>query len=488
MGEEEIKEVTEQYAQDPVTMKIERVACYIRVSTQEQKLHGISLDAQREKLESYAKEHGLFIVGWYEDEGVSGRKLIKRRPALQRMLNDAQKGLFDRIIFIKIDRYFRSVGEYYECQKILDTNKVTWTATEERYDLTTASGRYWVTQKLAMAEYEADNTGERIKLVNEYKVKTGQPLTGGRSLGIAFTIEKDSEGVKRVVINQKNKPMVMDYINHFLIHHNKKKAYEYIKDKYNTKVSYNTMSRMLKDTKLYGYYRGNPSYCEPLIDEYTWNKIQLITKNNVRETKTRRVYLFTGLMPCPVCGRKMAGTYNNVSSVTKGGKTYRYERDYDYHGYRCISHNRDRNCTYKSRPNEDKIEAALLEKFNAYMSVYVKSCQIEDAREANSHAAELVKSLKAERDRLNRIYRKGDMPDAEYDREYDRLTERIKGAESALKPIEKRDLTKYEQLLKSDWKELYGALTKDNKRSFWRMYIKALVLDDDGSLKDIVFF
>ena len=488
MEEEEIKKVTEQYVQDPVTMKIERVAAYIRVSSQEQKLHGISLDAQRDTLTRYAKEHGLIIVEWYEDEGVSGRKLIKRRPALQRMLNDAQKGLFDRIIFIKIDRYFRSVGEYYECQKILDTNKVTWTATEERYDLTTASGRYWVTQKLAMAEYEADNTGERIKLVNEYKIRTGQPLTGGRSLGIAFTIEKDSEGVKRVVINQKNKPMVMDYINHFLIHHNKKKAYEYIKDKYNTKVSYNTMSRMLKDTKLYGYYRGNPSYCEPLIDEYTCNKIQLIVKNNVRETKTRRVYLFTGLMPCPVCGRKMSGTYNNVSSVTKGGKTYRYEREYDYQGYRCISHNRDGNCTYKSRPNEDKIEATLLEKFNTFMDVYVKSCQIEDAREASSHAAELVKSLKSERDRLNRIYRKGDMPDAEYDREYDRLTERIKGAESALKPIEKRDLTKYEQLLKSDWKELYGALTKDNKRSFWRMYIKALVLDDDGSLKDIVFF
>jgi hypothetical protein len=109
----------------------------------------------------------------------------------------------------------------------------------------------------------------------------------------------------------------------------------------------------------------------------------------------------------------MAGTYNNVSTVTKGGKTYRYERGYDYQGYRCVSHNRDSNCAYKTRPNEDKIESTLLEKFNAYMNVYVKSCQIEDAREANSHAAGLVKSLKAERDRLNRIYRKGDMPDAE---------------------------------------------------------------------------
>ena len=82
---------------------IVRIACYIRVSTEEQKLHGISLDAQREKLKEYAEKHDLKIVEWYEDEGISGRKLIKNRPALQRMIKDAQAGKFDRIIFIKLD-------------------------------------------------------------------------------------------------------------------------------------------------------------------------------------------------------------------------------------------------------------------------------------------------------------------------------------------------------------------------------------------------
>ena len=38
-----IEKVVGQYSQDPVTRKIERVAAYIRVSTQEQKLHGLSL-------------------------------------------------------------------------------------------------------------------------------------------------------------------------------------------------------------------------------------------------------------------------------------------------------------------------------------------------------------------------------------------------------------------------------------------------------------
>lgn len=458
-------------------MAVIRAACYIRVSTQEQKLHGISLDAQRDTLRRYADDHGLLITAWYEDEGVSGRKLIRRRPALQRMLNDAQKGLFDRIIFIKLDRYFRSVAEYYECQKILDKNKVTWTATEERYDLTTASGRYWVTQKLAMAEYEADNTGERIKLVNEYKIRTGQPLTGSHRQGVAYTVEKDAEGVKRVVKDKNTEPLVMDFINHFLIHQNKRQAYLYVKDKYNSKVGYNSLSKVLKDTKIYGYFRGNPNYCEAYIDEYTFNKIQLILKNNVKLTKSRRVYLFSGLIPCPLCGQKMAATYTNKKNSDKV-----------YYGYRCSNHNVARNCTYNRNPNEEKIEAYLLARMDEKMDAYITEAKVETVAVKNSAAADLVREIKSEITRVNNMYRKGRMQEKEYDKEYEELAERLKGAESALAPIEKRDVKKYEELLKSDWKELYGALTRENKRSFWRMYIKAIVLDDKGQVSDVIFF
>lgn len=38
-----IKEYVAGFTQDPATRKIERVAAYVRVSTQEQKLHGLSL-------------------------------------------------------------------------------------------------------------------------------------------------------------------------------------------------------------------------------------------------------------------------------------------------------------------------------------------------------------------------------------------------------------------------------------------------------------
>lgn len=469
-------------------ISVKRVACYIRVSTQEQKLHGISLDAQRDALRRYAEEHGLLIVEWYEDEGVSGRKLIRRRPALQRMLKDAQTGKFDRIIFIKLDRYFRSVAEYYECQKILDTHKVTWTATEERYDLTTASGRYWVTQKLAMAEYEADNTGERINLVNEYKIRTGQPLTGSHRQGIAYIVGKDEKtGLKNVIPDPETKDMVLDYINHFLTHHNKSQAYLYVKEKYNTDVNYPVLARVLEDTKIYGYFRGNPNYCKPLINEADWNKIQLILKNtSVKQNKSNRVYLFSSLIPCPKCGRKMTALYYNGSSKKTNGKIYTYKKDYIY--YRCNSHSIAHKCTYGVRGNEELIEKALLEKFNMFMDVYITEAKAEENRVKNTQAGEMVKAIKTEMTRLNNMYRKGRIDDNEYDKEYEVLEARLKGAESALEPIEKRDLAIYEKLVKSDWKELYNALNRENKRAFWRMYIKAIILDDEGKLKDVIFF
>ena len=99
---------------------IKRAALYARVSTEEQAMHGVSLDAQKERLTQYAKENELSIVDLYVDEGISARKRYTARPAFMRMLEDVKSGRIDIIIFIKLDRWFRNVADYYEVQAILD--------------------------------------------------------------------------------------------------------------------------------------------------------------------------------------------------------------------------------------------------------------------------------------------------------------------------------------------------------------------------------
>ena len=334
-----------------------RTACYIRVSTQEQKLHGISLDSQRDKLKEYAETHNLKIVEWYEDEGVSGRKLIKQRPELQRMLNDAHAGKFDRIIFIKLDRFFRSVAEYHECMKYIEP--VVWTATEEKYDLSTANGRAFVNMKLTIAELEADQTGERINIVNDYKIKTGQALSGSQNQGLAYTVKK-IDGVKRVVPDPETKDMVNDYINQILTYNSKKQAMIYINQKYNTNYSYNSLSKLLYDTKLYGHYKGNDNYCEPYIDKATFDKLQEIDNNSIKVPKTKKIYLFTGLIKCPICGNKLAGG-STGKRVRKrpNGKEYVYNNFIQ--SYRCNKYRKDKQCSFSKTINEKKFEKKLKE-------------------------------------------------------------------------------------------------------------------------------
>lgn len=450
--------------------KIELVVCYIRVSTQEQKLHGISLDAQRDKLKEYAEKHGLKIVGWYEDEGVSGRKLIKNRPALQRMLKDAQAGKFDRILFIKLDRFFRSVAEYHECMKLIDP--VIWTATEEKYDLSTANGRAFVNMKLTIAELEADQTGERIKLVNEYKVKTGQALTGAHNQGVAYTVEK-IDGIKRVVKRPETKELVMDYLNHFLTYQNKTQAHQYVTEKYNSTILFNSLNYLLTDTRIYGHYRGNDNYCEPYVDKATFDKIQEVLKKNIKRTPSKNVYLFTGLMRCPECGRTL------TSNSTRHAKPVI--------SYRCSLYARDKQCTYSKCANEKKVEKQLLDNLNTYVNDYIEYSKIEDKRVKDSHATDKIKDIKAEMDRTTKAYRKGRITEAEYDKEYEELEARLQELQTHLEPVVKRDLTTYEELLKSDWKDLYNALTKENKRAFWRKYIKSIEVSGSTVLR-VIFF
>jgi DNA invertase Pin-like site-specific DNA recombinase len=466
---------------------MQRVACYVRVSSQEQKLRGLSPEAQRYTLRRYAEDNNLKIINWYEDLGVSGRKLIRKRPALQQMIQDAEEGQFDRIIFIKLDRYFRSVAEYYECQKRLDAKNVKWTATEEKYDLTTASGRYWVTQKLAMAEYEADLTGERIDLVNEYKVKTGQPLTGSRNLGFAYCVAMGDDGLKKVVKDPATKDIVMDYIEHYLVHQNKRMAHHYIVDKYNITVGYSALTRLLKDTKIYGHYRGNDNYCAPYIDKATFDKLQEIQQNNIKPTAARRVYLFTSLIRCPVCGRNLGGTHTaSQKKIGQNGQVYEYARSYN--NYRCNNHYLDAACDFGKCPSEMSIEKYLINNFDNLVNEYIDTINIEDARKKDNAAHSKIKEVRAEMTRLNTMYQKNRISEEKYDREYEDLEKRLEELEAHLEPFVERDLTIYKELLSSDWKDIYNSLDAEYKRAFWRKYIKSIALNIDGTIKEPIFF
>lgn len=463
---------------------IEEVAAYIRVSTQEQKLHGISIEAQEQKLKEYAEKNNMKIVGWYRDEGVSGRKLIKNRPELQRMIQDAEKRKFKRIIFIKLDRFFRSVAEYHECMKRLSTGGVIWTATEEKYDLSTASGEAFVNMKLTMAQFEADQAGERIRMVNEYKIQTGQPLYGSGSLPFCFQVKDPENGERHKYIAKRDEELMYDLIEQLRIKRSVRGALLYVNNKYHRTLNYNSVMRALGNELIYGSYKGNPNYCEPYITKEEFLELQSIIKRNPRTSKAEYTYILTGLIRCPQCGRRLAGCL--ITSTGKKKKTIHYR------GYRCNVANTSRQCGFKTVAFEKRMETELLNAIEGILEkkrMNVVAVQKENER-VGTHDME---ALQQELNRLNYSWQKGRIKSVEeYDKRYDELMAQIDAANEEIVSLhEEPDYEKIKQTISGDWRTLYAELDAEHKRAFWRSFVEEIQIEWTKETKrviDIKFF
>lgn len=458
-------------------LSVELVAAYVRVSTQEQKLHGLSLDAQKMKLKEYAEAHNMKIVEWYVDEGVSARKLIRRRPELQRMIQDAEKGKFERIIFIKLDRFFRSVAEYHECMKRI--TPVVWTTTEEKYDLSTAQGRMLVNMKLTIAEMEADMAGERVNLVNEYKVTTGQPLSGSQPFGWKIAIDPQT-GRKKIIRDPEEEPILRDVIEFFMKHQNKKKTLVYIHTKYQVSMRYNTLSDLLKNQMLCGFYRGNPNYCEAYMDRETFDRLQEILKRNVKDnTGENRAYLFSSLIKCPECGSILQGYTQNKRSRDK--KTV-----YQYKRYRCRKNFREKVCGFNKSISENVLEKMMLADIEKYMeAVKVESFNVTAADSTKLYEYDLDE-LYERIDRLNYSWNTGKIRTVEkYEADFAELTELVEKAQAEREQVEVKDFSKIEAILHSGWEAIYNELDDAYKRAFWRSFVQSIEIDWSTDHKEI---
>lgn len=442
--------------------KVLNVACLERVSHDEQAKHGYSLAAQKEALENWVNENGHRIVGRYVDEGVSARKKIKNRPALQRLLADVQKGGIDLIIFIKLDRYFRSVAEYYETQKILEMHGVHWKAILEDYDTTTTDGRFKINIMLSIAEQEADRTSDRIKFAFEHKLKKKQPLTGAQPTG--YKIGLRSDGTKCIEKDLVAAPYVEMIFEHFLQFNSVSATTAYMNREQGYKINYHTIKKILTNSYYCGEYRGIVDYCPAYITRETFDRIQHIRKTkNVKTPQTRRVYIFTGLLQCPECGGRLTSVIN-----IKNGK--------EYQNYRCDKAHKHKSCDFKRVFSELKLEKYMLSCIRPELEKYIAEIEIAAPTAAPVGDRD---EITAEMDRLNYMFRKNRIPVDEYEKDYAALENKLAKLDAATPaPV---DVSALREFLNSDILDLYGGLSREDKRAAWRQIIDKIVMDRNGS-------
>lgn len=448
-----------------------RTALYIRVSTEEQHLHGLSLEAQDAVLTDYANKNDLTIVGRYVDAGITARKKMTNRKELVRLLEDVKADKIDQIIFTKLDRWFRNVYDYHRVQEVLEKHKVNWKTVLEDYDTSTAAGRLHINIMLSIAQDEADRTSERIKVVFENKVKNKEYLNNNVPLG--YRVENS-----KVYKNEETQEMAEDMFRKFFENNSIRGTHIYLQEKYGVCIDASTF-RTFFDNPLYcGEYRGVQGFCEPYITREQFDDIQRIIKEkNIKHTPSGLSYVFSGMLVCPKCGKKLGARYNCGGVGRK-----------KVPAYRCPTRLKTSSCDFNMVLLEKTVEEYLFKNVLAELDKWDREYAVKAVEKKKPKSTEkAAEKIKKKLAKLKDLYLNDMIDIDDYKKDYEdlnkQLAELISEKEEDDVPV---DVEAIKNLLSKSTEEIYQTLTAEKRRQFWRSFIDRIIVHSRDNM-EIIF-
>lgn len=437
-----------------------RTALYIRVSTEEQAMHGLSLEAQDAALTDYANKNDLTIVDRYIDDGITARKSMTKRTDLMRLLGDVRSGKVDLIIFTKLDRWFRNVGEYHKMQEILEKHNVHWKTVYESYDTSTAAGRLHINIMLSIAQDEADRTSERVKVVFANKVKNRRYPTNRVPFGY---VVNDS-----IVCKDEEKQHIAEHIfAKFFELHSIRGTQDFIQNTYGIQFESTTFRKIFKNTLYYGEYRGVDGFCEPYITKEQFDEIQkIMAEKAIKKTPSGLDYVFTGLLVCGKCGRNLGSCYSKRGP----GRSQKVAT------YRCNKYAKSLNCEFDLVVMEKTIEEYLfkhsLEDLDKYKEEYDTRVSEKKKNKKAGTTEKAIEKIKKKLNKLKELYINEMIDLDEYKKDYDDLNRQLADLTAEIEEEEEPiDIEAIKNLLSKSTEEIYQTLTAEDRRKFWRSFI-----------------
>lgn len=417
---------------------MKRVAIYMRVSTDKQAQEGDSIAAQRDALTKYVKDHGHVLVGEYLDDGISGTK--NDRDEFQRMLSDVQAGKIDLILTTKMDRLHRSLRNFLNMQDILDRCHCDWLAIwEPMYDSSTPQGRMIINTMMNLAQFEAEQTGQRIRQVFEYKKQKGETLSGSVPLGFVLSDKK--------LIPDQNADKIRCVFEHYA-----QTGKLYDTSRYLAEIGFPRQPQTVK------HMLRNHRYCGTIVPEETFAEVQRLLSMNVKVNQ-KHTYLFSGLLVCPECGMKFSGLPH------KHKPAYRCKGYYDRVRKRCGN---------SKMLYEHLLEQYLLQNIKELLGKYIAKQEGEKPKDNSKR----IKALEKKIERLKDLYVEELISLEEYKADKERYSAEI----ATLQAVKTADLTTHKELLEMDIEGYYGALTQEQKRGFWRSIVKEIKFDSNRDI------
>lgn len=432
---------------------MKRVACYVRVSSLEQKKHGISVDSQISALTQYCHDNGLKIVDFYNDAGRSAHISYKKRPDLLRLIEDCKNDKVDLILFTKLDRWFRSLEDYYAVQGQLKDCSVPWRAIWEDYETETSAGVFKVNIMLSIAEAEASRTGERISAVKEYQRQQGWFVGGKAPVGYKI------QDKHFLVVDEEKRAGVNAFFDTFLGTFSTRQAV-IAANEAGAPIKERNALRILHNPYYYG--DANGYQCEPYVTKEQWDRIQeIISMRTHKKTKNNNIYYFSGLLRCCYCGNALAG--HTVPSKSKNSIYY-------YRYYSCNNGDDIMHDCKGVKISQKKLETYLIECMDNIIDETIKSDHVKQKSDPIMiEHAKLTSKLK----RLADLYELGDIEKEEY------ITKRNKIKEE-LQKLEVPQTTSPDPL-PQNWIGIYQSLDDPHKQSFWKKTFNHIVISSKES-------
>ena len=387
------------------------VGIYVRLSKDDERAgESLSIENQKLMLTKYVIEQGWRIVEIYVDDGYSGTSF--NRPAVQRLLEDAQSGKINLIIVKDMSRFGRNyiqVGQYIDY--IFPTYNIRFIALNDNIDTADRDNSAMEMMPImnVFNEWHSANTSKKIRAVIEANARAGKYRSAFAAYGYSKgtdgnhlpVVDEPAASVVRRIFEMRSQGISPRHIANAL---NEEKIlipsdYQYAKlGKPNPrKTAHLWSTKTIKQIVRNPIYLGNlyllrtttlsyknrkvvkkdeddwiviENTHEALVSQESWDKCREI-EASVSQGKTNKkgeTMPLSGLMFCADCGEKMRLCTNNTTNGSK-----KLPRKYIRHNYQCGAYSRFGKFYCKSHYIKMKdIDAIVLADIRSMASLVVE--------------------------------------------------------------------------------------------------------------------
>src|SRR5215208_3095079 len=413
----------------------ERVALYLRVSSEEQRDRQ-TIEIQREFLEQYRSLYELEVAEIYADDGVSGTITLHERPEGRRLLEEAKAGNFGTVLVYKLDRLGRSLFVSVDAHDRLQVAGVALRSATEPIDTSNPSGRLIFQMLASFAEYERETIRERTQAGQRRAFKNGRHM-GSIPYGYDIVqdnsfvvVEEEARIVRQIIANIAAGATLYSEAKRLNDEGEPSPGHRYRGKprKHGTGWGHSTIRELIRQRAYVGTHevkinggeerieRAVPAIVDPALREKALARLE--ENKRFAGGRPHRNYLLSGLVECAHCGWAYRGT---CASGSRTGKRYYYYAC----GRRTTTYDKrvERSCPHVNAEwLEDLVwqdvrsflenPGEVLERVREQLEGDDQENELEERRES---LEKRLASKQAERDRAMRLYTRGLISEEEAD-------------------------------------------------------------------------